>query len=213
MSNNSSLKSYAVLGLFVGVAVAAVVAVAYFGSMIVYRPAEIEKAAYPLMAVEEATPEAAAAAEEQPPEPEAPAATVVTAEPPAPETPAPEAPASSGEGIAALLAAADLAAGAKLSKKCKACHSFDKDGKNKVGPNLWDIVGNAIAGGEGYKFSGALTDMGGDWTYDNLDAFLTKPKNFAPGTKMSFSGLKSREDRANLIAFLRSLSDNPIPLP
>lgn len=222
MSNNSSLKTYAVLGLFVGVAVAAVVAIAYFGSMIVYRPGEIEKAAYPLIAVEEAAPEAAAAPEEQPAEPEAPAATVepaepatpvVTAEPPAPETPAPEAPASSGEGIAALLAAADVAAGAKLSKKCKACHSFDKDGKNKVGPNLWDIVGNAIAGGEGYKYSGALTDMGGDWTYDNLDAFLIKPKNFAPGTKMSFSGLKSPEDRANLIAFLRSLSDNPIPLP
>ncbi len=207
MSNNSSLKTYAVLGLFVGIAVAAV---AYFGSMIVYRPGEIEKAAYPLIAVEEAAPEAAAAPEEQPAEPETP---VVTAEPAAPETPAPEAPAIGDEGVAALLAAADVAAGAKLSKKCKACHGFDKDGKNKVGPNLWDIVGNAIAGGEGYKYSGALTDMGGEWTYDNLDAFLTKPKTFAPGTKMSFSGLKSPEDRANLIAFLRSLSDNPKPLP
>lgn len=213
MSNNSSLKTYAVLGLFVGIAVAAV---AYFGSMIVYRPGEIEKAAYPLIAVEEAAPE------EQPSEPEAPAAAVepaepetpvVTAEPAAPETPAPEAPAIGDEGVAALLAAADVAAGAKLSKKCKACHRFDKDGKNKVGPNLWDIVGNAIAGGEGYKYSGALTDMGGEWTYDNLDAFLTKPKTFAPGTKMSFSGLKSPEGRANLIAFLRSLSDNPKPLP
>lgn len=207
MSNNSSLKTYAVLGLFVGIAVAAV---AYFGSMIVYRPGEIEKAAYPLLAVEEAAPEAAAAPEEQPSKPATP---VVTAEPAAPETPAPEAPAIGDEGVAALLAAADVAAGAKLSKKCKACHGFDKDGKNKVGPNLWDIVGNAIAGVEGYKYSGALTDMGGEWTYDNLDAFLTKPKTFAPGTKMSFSGLKSPEDRANLIAFLRSLSDNPKPLP
>lgn len=207
MSNNSSLKTYAVLGLFVGIAVAAV---AYFGSMIVYRPGEIEKAAYPLIAVEEAAPEAAAAPEEQPSKPATP---VVTAEPAAPETPAPEAPAIGDEGVAALLAAADVAAGAKLSKKCKACHGFDKDGKNKVGPNLWDIVGNAIAGVEGYKYSGALTDMGGEWTYDNLDAFLTKPKTFAPGTKMSFSGLKSPEDRANLSAFLRSLSDNPKPLP
>jgi cytochrome c len=104
-------------------------------------------------------------------------------------------------------------AGAKVSKKCAACHSFDKDGKNKVGPNLWDIVGKAIAGGEGYKYSGALAELGGEWTYDSLDAFLTKPKDFAAGTKMSFAGLKKAEDRANLIAFLRSRSDDPKPLP
>jgi cytochrome c len=78
---------------------------------------------------------------------------------------------------------------------------------------VWDIVGKAIAGGEGYKYSGALAELGGEWTYDSLDAFLTKPKDFAAGTKMSFAGLKKAEDRANLIAFLRSRSDDPKPLP
>jgi cytochrome c len=202
MLKNPSFKTYIALGLLLGVWVAMF---AHYGSMVVYRPGDIEHPAYPLIATEEAPPveEAAApveeaAAEEQPAE----TATTETA-----------APAGGGDGIAALLAAADMDAGAKISKKCAACHSFNKDGKNKVGPNLWDIVGKSIAGGEGYKFSGALAGMGGEWTYDNLDAFLTKPKDFAPGTKMSFAGIKGAGDRANLIAFLRGLSDDPKPLP
>ncbi len=204
MSKNPAFKTYIALGLLLAIWVALF---AHYGSVFLYHPGEIEKAAYPLIAVEEAATEEATP-EEQPTEtaaaePEAPVETVVTTEPEAP----------AGGGIAALLAAADAEAGAKLSKKCAACHSFDKGGKKKVGPNLWDIVGKAIAGGEGYKYSGALSGLGGEWTYDNLDAFLTKPKDFAAGTKMSFAGLKKAEDRANLIAFLRGRSDDPKPLP
>lgn len=117
-------------------------------------------------------------------------------------------------GVATLLAAADPAAGAKAIKKCTACHSLNQGGKNRLGPNLWDIVGRPIAAAAGYKYSNALKDKSGEtWSYDNLDAFLTKPKGWAPGTKMSFAGLKKPERRADLIAHLRSLSDSPAALP
>jgi len=115
--------------------------------------------------------------------------------------------------IAALLASADVDAGKKVFKKCKSCHTTDKSGKNRIGPNLWDIVGNAKAAKDGYKYSGTLKDLGGDWTYDDLDGFLAAPKAFAKGTKMSFSGVRKEGQRAALIAYLRSLSDQPKPLP
>jgi len=115
--------------------------------------------------------------------------------------------------LATLLADADPAAGKKAFSKCKACHTVDDGGKNKVGPNLWDIVGKAKAGVDGFKYSGAFTDLGGEWTYEDLDAFLAKPKEFAPGTKMTFAGMKKAGDRAAIIAYLRSLSDSPKPLP
>ena len=124
-----------------------------------------------------------------------------------------ETAAAGGGDALAMLATADAGAGAKTFKKCKACHSTAKGGKNKVGPNLWDVVGRAKAGVPGFKYSGALKGLGGEWTYKDLDAFLTKPKRFAKGTKMSFAGLKKPKDRANLIIYLRSLSDSPKPLP
>jgi len=198
MSKNPAFKTYVGLAVLTGLWVALL---SYWGSEILYRPGEIDKPAYPLMVVEESAPE------EQPAE-------TATAEPAATEPAATEtAPAGGGEGIAALLAAADAEAGAKVSRKCAACHSFDEGGPNKVGPNLWDIVGRPVAGHEGYKYSDALTGLGGEWSYDRLDGFLTKPKDFAAGTKMSFAGLKSAEDRANLIAFLRGQSASPKPLP
>ena len=124
-----------------------------------------------------------------------------------PKVPTPIAP------ILALISSADIAAGEKLSKKCVACHSFNAEGKNKVGPNLWNIINKPKASKDGYSYSKALEQFGGDWDYKSLNAFLLKPKNYIEGTKMNFAGLKKTNDRANIIAWLRSLSDNPQPLP
>ncbi|MGH6931615.1 MAG: c-type cytochrome [Dongiaceae bacterium] len=115
--------------------------------------------------------------------------------------------------IAELLKTADAAAGKQVAKKCTACHSFDKGGPNKVGPNLWDIVGAKQARAADYSYTDAIRNLGGEWTYEDLDMYLTSPKTFAPGTKMAFAGVKKPEDRAALIAFLRTLSDSPKPLP
>ncbi|MBN4083138.1 c-type cytochrome [bacterium AH-315-B06] len=115
--------------------------------------------------------------------------------------------------IAAMLASADAALGEKLSKKCKACHTFNKGGAKKVGPNLWNVVGGARAAAAGFKYSGVLKAMGGTWTIADLNAFLLKPKAFAKGTKMGFAGLKKTQDRANIVRFMVGMADSPIPLP
>lgn len=115
--------------------------------------------------------------------------------------------------IADLLKTADAAAGQKVAKKCAACHSFDQGGPNKVGPNLWDIVGAKQAHAPDFAYSDAIKKLGGEWSYDELDKYLASPKTYAPGTKMAFAGLKKPEDRAALIAYLRTLSDSPKPLP
>lgn len=196
MSKNPAFLTYVGLSIMIGLWLAMA---AHYGSTVLYHPAELDKPAYPLIAVEEG------AQEEQ--------ATETAAAPAeSTEAPAAEAPSAGGDSAIALLASADTDAGAKVSKKCAACHSFDQGGSAKVGPNLWDIVGKPVASGE-FKYSGALAGLGGEWSYDRLDAFLAKPKDFAPGTKMTFAGLKSAEDRANIIAFLRGLSSAPKPLP
>jgi len=112
-----------------------------------------------------------------------------------------------------MLADADVAAGQKVFKKCAACHSIEKGGKNKVGPNLWNIVGGSHGVVAGYKYSDAMTGLSGVWSYEALDEFLISPKAYAPGTKMSFGGLKKPKDRAALIAYLRAQNDSPVPLP
>ncbi|WP_371225572.1 c-type cytochrome [Roseovarius sp. 2305UL8-3] len=111
--------------------------------------------------------------------------------------------AAEASGFAALVAAADIAAGEKVFKKCKACHTLES-GKNRVGPYLTNIVDRDVAASEGFKYSNAMADFGGTWTYENLDAFLTKPKDFMPGTKMAFNGLKNEEERAAVIAYIQS---------
>jgi len=121
--------------------------------------------------------------------------------------------AATGGALPDLLKAADPAVGAKVAAKCKACHDFSKGGPNKVGPNLWDIVGAKQAHLDNFTYSDAVKKLGKQWTYEELDKFLTTPKDYAPGTKMAFPGLKKPEERAAVIAYLRTLSDSPKPLP
>ena len=117
------------------------------------------------------------------------------------------------EPILALLASADVAAGAKLAKKCSACHVFEAGGANKVGPALWSIVNQAKGSVDGFAYSSALAGFGGSWDYQSLNAFLAKPKAYISGTKMNFAGLKKPQDRANMVAWLRTMADSEAPLP
>lgn len=117
------------------------------------------------------------------------------------------------ELIEPLLASADIANGQKIAKKCLQCHTFEKGGKVKTGPNLWDVVERAIGGDEKYSYSKAMQAHGGSWTFAKLNEYLYKPRNSVPGTKMSFAGLKKVQDRADLIAYVASMSDAPKPFP
>lgn len=115
--------------------------------------------------------------------------------------------------IAALLGKADPAKGAEVFKKCAACHTVTQGGANGVGPNLYATVGEAIAQGKGgFAFSDALKSKGGKWDFDSLNAWLTSPRAFANGTKMTFAGLGNEQDRANVIVYLNSMGSN-VPLP
>jgi cytochrome c len=162
-------------------------------------PDEIKKA------VDEAKQAAAAAAP-------APAAQPEAAAPAQPEGAAAPA-AAPAEDAVKLIAAADPAAGEKVAVKCKACHDFTKGGPNKVGPNLWGVVGGPSAHKEDFNYDDAIKNLKITWDFANLDKFITNPKKFAPGTKMSFPGLPKAQDRANLLRWLRDQSDSPVPLP
>jgi cytochrome c len=120
---------------------------------------------------------------------------------------------SSTESFAILLLSEDVIRGKKIARKCVACHSFKKGGKNKIGPNLYEIMGRQRGLPNGYNYSKALKKMGGTWGYNDMDKFLLKPREFMPGTKMSFKGIKNARDRAAMILYLRSFSDSPVPLP
>ena len=117
--------------------------------------------------------------------------------------------------IMPLLAKADVKAGEAISKKCTSCHTFDKGGKNGVGPNQWNLVGNHFAHNETYSYSAAVSDLKDKkkWGFQELSDFLSGPKKYIPGNKMSFAGVSKPEDRANLIAYLNTLTDKPLPLP
>jgi cytochrome c len=125
-----------------------------------------------------------------------------------------------GEGGAAAeqpiefyLAKADPAKGQQIFNKCTACHTVDKGAPNQLGPNLWAILNHPIGQGRGFSFSPALSSKGGTWNWDNMSQWLNSPKAFAPGTKMTFAGLSNPQDRADVMAFLNTKSDSPLPLP
>ena len=115
--------------------------------------------------------------------------------------------------ISALMAMGDVTAGEKVFKKCAACHSIDKGGKNKIGPALYNVVGRQVGGVADYKYSKALSEYKKDWTFEELNGFLLKPSKWIKGTKMAYAGLRKESDRASVIKYLNEKSDNPKPLP
>ncbi len=122
-------------------------------------------------------------------------------------------PAEKEESIEALLAKADPKRGEATAKVCQSCHTFNKGGPNSVGPNLWGVVGRPRGSHPGFDYSEAMKAKKGDWTVDDLNQFLTKPQAFVPGTKMGFTGFSRANQRADVIAYLNTLADNPKPLP
>jgi len=117
------------------------------------------------------------------------------------------------EPIVHLLADADVAAGEGLTRACTTCHVFQADGPHRTGPRLWNVVGAHVGHWDDFSYSDAISGHGGNWTYENLNAFLYNPQYFAEGTRMAYRGVPGTQDRANLIAYLRTLSDDPQPLP
>jgi cytochrome c len=115
--------------------------------------------------------------------------------------------------IEPMLASADVINGEKAFKKCLSCHTVGKGEPHKTGPNLWNIVMGYIASDQTFAYSDALRSRKEQWSYENLNKFLYKPREFAPGTKMTFIGISNDQERADLIAFLRKNADNPVPLP
>ena len=124
-----------------------------------------------------------------------------------------EAKAESSVEISSLLSLGDVTHGAKVFKKCAACHSINKDGKNKIGPKLYNVVGRATGATSDYKYSKALISYSKTWTFEELNGFLIKPAKWIKGNKMGFAGLKNDKDRASVILYLNQNSDNPQPLP
>jgi cytochrome c len=115
--------------------------------------------------------------------------------------------------IAALMAMGDIALGEKVFKKCAACHSIVKGGKNNIGPALYNVVGRKTGAVSDYKYSKALISFEKEWTFEELNGYLTKPAKWIKGTKMAFAGLRKEKDRASVIKYLNQNSDSPVPLP
>ena len=122
-------------------------------------------------------------------------------------------PAEDKIDIAALISMGDIARGEKVFKKCAACHSIVKGGKNNIGPALYNVVGREVGALGDYKYSKALAAHGKAWTFEELNGYLLKPAKWIKGTKMAFAGLRKEKDRASVILYLNQNSDNPLPLP
>ncbi|MDE2361805.1 MAG: cytochrome c family protein [Hyphomicrobiales bacterium] len=122
-------------------------------------------------------------------------------------------PAAPAQPLPVLLAKADAQKGQADTKPCTTCHSFDKGGAAKIGPPLYGVVGRPKGSVAGFGYSDGMKAKGGDWTFDDLNQFITSPKAYVSGTKMSYAGEADAEKRADIIAYLRTLSDNPVPLP
>jgi cytochrome c len=117
------------------------------------------------------------------------------------------------EPMEAMMASASVEKGQATAKQCQACHTFEKGGPNRVGPNLWGIVGRPRASEAGFNYSAAMKAKGGTWTFGELYAFLANPRGYIPGTAMTFAGLSRGQQRADVIDYLHTLADNPEPLP
>jgi cytochrome c len=115
--------------------------------------------------------------------------------------------------LATLLAAADVEKGRQTARVCMSCHTFDQGGQDRIGPALWGIVGRDVAARKSFAYSTAFAAQTGNWTYDRLDHWLANPAKAVPGTKMAFAGLRKDEDRANVLAFLSTLSASRVPFP
>ena len=115
--------------------------------------------------------------------------------------------------ITAVMALGDIASGEKIFKKCAACHSINKGGKNKIGPALYNVVGRAVGGVDNYKYSKTLASYDKEWTFEELNGFLKKPSSYLKGTKMSYAGLRKEKDRASVIKYLNQNSESPKLLP
>jgi len=131
----------------------------------------------------------------------------------APALAPPEAPTQPERDLAVRLAASSVEKGRQSAQICSTCHSLDRDGPNRIGPNLWGVVGRGIASHAGFSYSGAMKSQSGDWTYDRLDHFLAGPGRAVPGTKMTFIGIRDAEARAGVLAYLGTLNTSPPPFP
>ncbi len=188
-----------IIGAIVGTVVAVIVI--HFAGNALVNPTDLEKHAFPVPGVSPAPTTAP---------------TTVSQPAPAPATaptPAPTPAKAAGEIVGAMLAKADTAKGKIVAKQCGICHTLNKGGPKKIGPNLWNIVNAPKARSKGYRYSKAMAKAGGSWGYEDLNRFIANPKKAMPGNKMPARGIKKISDRAALIAYLRTLSDNPAPLP
>ncbi|WBQ08794.1 cytochrome c family protein [Hyphomonadaceae bacterium ML37] len=133
------------------------------------------------------------------------------------QTSAPAAEEPSGPvDFGVLLASADLSAGERVARRCAACHTFNEGGANGTGPNLWGVMGRGVAEVAGFNYSGAMTEYGSGgtrWLFENMYEYLENPRGYVPGTSMSFAGLRSQDDRINVIAYMRSQDNDPLALP